>query len=201
MLIGSIFLLLGAAFAGAAVAGGEWRAGTITTVLTWEPRRVRLHLPRTAACGIIAFLVGVGLQVFFLACFLPAAIANGSTAGTNAQWWADLVLVITRTALLTSVAAMVAAALATLGRNTTFALAVLFAWMAVIEGVVRGMRPEWAGYLWAENIATVVPWAQMKSVQFTRSPLLALGTIVVYAVVIIGVATLVFRRRDISGAS
>ena len=88
---------------------------------------------------------------------------------------------------------MVAAASATLGRNTAFALAALFAWMAVIEGVIRGTPTRVGRYLWAENIATVVPWAQMKSVQFTRSPLLALGTIVVYAVVIIGVATLVFR--------
>src|SRR4029077_19432926 len=126
--------------------------------------------------------------------------ANGSTSGTDAQWWVDLALVITRTALLTSVAAMVAAALAPLGRNTAFALAALFAWMAVIEGIVRGMRPEWAGYLWGENIATVVPWAQMKSVPFTRGPLVALGTIVVYAGVIIGAATLAFRQRDISGA-
>src|SRR3954452_4474017 len=114
VLVASIFLLLGAAFAGAAVAGGEWRAGTITTVLTWEPRRVRLHLARTAACGIIAFLVGVALQAFFLACFLPAAIANGSTSGTDTQWWLELGMVITRAAILTSEAAMVAVALETL---------------------------------------------------------------------------------------
>ena len=55
VLIAAVFLLLGGVFAGAAVAGAEWRAGTITTVLTWEPRRVRLNLTRTAACGILAF--------------------------------------------------------------------------------------------------------------------------------------------------
>ena len=35
------FLFLGAFFGGSTVAGGGWRAGTVTTVLTWEPRRLR----------------------------------------------------------------------------------------------------------------------------------------------------------------
>ena len=35
--MGAVFLLIGGFFAGAAVAGAEWRAGTVTTVLTWEP--------------------------------------------------------------------------------------------------------------------------------------------------------------------
>ena len=35
--IGFFFLLVGGLFGGATVAGAEWRFGTITTVLTWEP--------------------------------------------------------------------------------------------------------------------------------------------------------------------
>ena len=53
----------------------------------------------------------------------------------------SLALVIARTALLTSIAAMFGVALATLGRNTAFALGAVFAWMAVIEGVVRSCGP------------------------------------------------------------
>src|SRR4051794_21521017 len=58
-LISAFFLLIGGIIGGAAVAGAEWRAGTITTVLTWEPRRVRLNLTRTAACGIAAFVIAL----------------------------------------------------------------------------------------------------------------------------------------------
>jgi ABC-type transport system involved in multi-copper enzyme maturation permease subunit len=200
-LMASFFLLLGGVFAGASVAGAEWRAGTITTVLTWEPRRIRLNLARTAACGILAFVIALALQVIFLASFLPAVLANGTTAGADADWWLSLALVIARTALLTSIAAMLAVALATLGRNTAFALAAVFAWFAVIENMIRGLRPSWAQYLWGENIGTVVPWHQMKGVDFTRGPMLALGTILLYTAVIIVAATIAFKRRDIAGTS
>lgn len=200
-LIASLFLLLGGMFTGAAVAGAEWRAGTITTVLTWEPRRVRLNLTRTAACAIVAFVVAVGLQVIFLASFLPAVLANGTTAGVDADWWQSLAWVVARAALLTSLAATLAIALATLGRNTAFALAVVFAWMAVIENLIRGLRPGWAAYLWGENLGTVVPWQQMRGVEFVRSPLLALSTILLYTMVLLGVATLAFARRDVAGPS
>ena len=61
--------------------------------------------------------------------------------------------------------------------------------MAVIEGLIRQLRPGWAQYLWGENIGTVVPWAQVKNVEFTRGPLLALATLVIYTAVIIATAT------------
>lgn len=201
VVISAVFLLLGGMFTGAAVAGAEWRAGTITTTLTWEPRRVRLNLTRTAACGILAFVIAFALEVIFLASFLPAVLANGTTSGTDSGWWFSLGWAILRVAGLTSIAAMLAVALATLGRNTAFALAVVFAWFAVIENLIRGLRPGWAPYLWGENIGTVLPWKQMEGVDFTRGPMLALGTIVLYTAVAITGATLGFRRRDVSGIS
>ena len=201
LLIASLFLLLGGVFTGAAVAGAEWRAGTITTVLGWEPRRVRLHLARTAASAIVAFAVATALQAIFLASFLPAVFLNGTTAGVDLEWWWSLLLVITRTALVTSFAAVLAVALATLGRNTAFALAAVFAWVAVIENLIRGLRPAWAPYLWGENLATVLPWKQMQDADFARGPLLALGTITAYTGVIVVAATIAFHRRDVAGAS
>lgn len=201
VLIASFFLLLGALFTGAAVAGSEWRAGTITTVLTWEPRRVRLNLARTAACGLIAFGVALVLQVVFLGCFLPAVLANGTTAGTDTEWWLALTGAIARTGMLTALAAMLAVALATLGRNTAFALGAVFAWIAVVENLIRGLSPGLAPYLWGENIATVVPWHQMKNVEFSRSPAVALGTIVAYTTVFVVLATVTFQRRDVAGTT
>jgi hypothetical protein len=198
---GALFLLIGGFFSGAAVAGAEWRAGTVTTVLTWEPRRVRLNLARTAACGICALVIGFALQVIFLASFLPAALAGGFTGGTDADWWMALAFAVGRTAVLTSIAAMMGVALATLGRNTAFALGAVFVWVAVIEGVIRANLPSWGQYLWAENIATTVQWAQMEQVEFTRGPVLALATVVAYTAVLVAAATLAFRRRDIAGTS
>ncbi len=66
-----------------------------------------------------------------------------------------------------------------------------------IEGLVRQLRPGWAQYLWGENIGTVVPWTQLKDVEFSR---LALATVVLYTAVIVAAATITFRRRDIGGS-
>ena len=173
----------------------------MTTVLTWEPRRIRLNLTRTAACGILALLIATALQVVFLVAFLPAVLAHGTTAGADADWWRSLMFAVGRVSLLTSVAAMLAVALATLGRNTTFTLGVVFAWMAVVEGLIRGLRPEWGQYLWGENLATTLSWAQLRDAGFDRGPLLAAVTFVAYTSVIVGAATIIFWRRDIAGTS
>jgi len=201
ILTAAIFLMLGGFFTGAAIAGAEWRAGTITTVLTWEPRRVRLNLTRTAAGVILAFVIATFLQLAFLGAFLPAVLANGTTDGATADWWMSFGLAVARTSLLTALVSVLGVALATLGRNTAFALGVGFAWIAVIEGVIRGLRPGWAEYLWIENIVTTEEWAQMENADFSRGPLLALVTLLVYAVVLVAAATILFRRRDIAGAS
>jgi ABC-type transport system involved in multi-copper enzyme maturation permease subunit len=201
VLTAGVFLLIGGFFAGAAVAGAEWRAGTVTTVLTWEPRRTRLTLTRTAACALSAFAIAMVLQAAFLAAFLPAVLAHGSTAGATSGWWASLLLAVLRIGLLTAFAAVVGVALATIGRNTAFALAVVFGWMAVAEGIVRGLRPGWSEYLWAENIGTIVPWSQLEGAEFSRGPLVALVSLVAYTGALVAIATVLFRRRDLAGAT
>jgi hypothetical protein len=199
--IGSFFLLLGGLIGGATVAGAEWRAGTITTLLTWEPRRVRMHLSRTAACALLAFAISFVLQIVFLASFLPATLANGSTANVDAAWWVSLVAAMARTSLLTAIGASLGVALATLGRNTAFALVATFAWITIIEGMIRGLKPGLARFLWGENMTLVLTWAQLENVSFRRGPLLALVTVTLYVSVIVAAATFVFRRRDVGSAS
>ena len=44
-----LMLLVGGLLGGASVVGAEWRSGTVITVLTWEPRRVRLLASERAA--------------------------------------------------------------------------------------------------------------------------------------------------------
>src|SRR5262245_20979575 len=66
LLTAAMFLVVGAAICGASVAGAEWKAGTITTVLTWEPARLRLHAARTASAAILAFVIGFALEAVFL---------------------------------------------------------------------------------------------------------------------------------------
>jgi ABC-type transport system involved in multi-copper enzyme maturation permease subunit len=199
--IASLFLVIGGLIGGATVAGAEWRAGTITTLLTWEPRRVRVHLSRTAACAILAFLIALALQIVFLASLLPAVLMNGSTANLDAAWWVSLVAAMGRTSLLTAIAAMLAVALSTIGRNTAFALVVVFAWITVLEGLIRGLKPGLARFLWGENMTIVLSWAQLDNVRFQRGPVVALVTVTLYLSVIVAAATWAFRRRDVAATS
>lgn len=67
-----------------------------------------------------------------------------------------------------------------------------------LENLVRGLKPGLARFLIAENVATVVPWASMRGVEFSRPPAVALLTLVGYLAIAVGVATLTFRRRDVT---
>jgi hypothetical protein len=197
--IASLFLLLGGVIGGATVAGAEWRAGTVATVLTWEPRRTRAFWARNGACAVLAFGIAVALQVVFLASLLPAVVARGFTDGTDSAWWVALAAAVLRTALLTSGAALLGCALATLGRNTAFALVTVFGWLLVVEGMLRNLRPSLARFLWAENIGTVVQWARLDTVP--RDPVTALVTVAAYVGVVAAVSAWVFARRDLASAS
>ncbi len=199
--VGALFLVVGAAICGASVAGAEWRAGTITTVLTWEPSRVRLHMARTVSALVLAFAIGFVLEVLFLASTLPAVLTHGTTDGVDGAWWWSLILAMSRVALIASLVAVLAVSVATIGRNTSAALVVLAAWALVVERVVAGFRPQLARFMVSENVATVIPWAQMEGVEFQRPPVVALTALVGYLIAVVAAATALFERRDITAAS
>jgi ABC-type transport system involved in multi-copper enzyme maturation permease subunit len=197
LLTAALFLVVGAAICGASVAGAEWKAGTITTALTWEPMRHRLHAARTASAAILAITIGFALEVVYLAAALPAVALNGSTDGTNAGWWAGLLLAMTRVALITSLVAVLAVSVATIGRNTSAALVAMAAWALVVERIVAGLRPQWARFMVSENVATVIPWSQMTNVDFERPPIVALAALLAYLAAVVALAAASFTRRDV----
>ncbi len=72
---------------GASLAGAEWTTGTVTTQLTWEPRRLRLFAVKVlaAALGILAaFVVVEGLIALSL---MPGTLARGTFAGVDRWCW------------------------------------------------------------------------------------------------------------------
>lgn len=194
----AIFLVVGAAICGASVAGAEWRAGTMTTMLTWMPSRVRLHGARTLSAALLAFVISLLLQMVYLACAVPAVVANGTTSGTDASWWTALLLAMLRISLITSLVAVLAVSIATIGRNTSAALVALGAWALVIERLVAGFWPRLGRFMIAENVATVVPWAQLTDVDFERPPIVALLALLLYLAAAVAAATALFARRDVA---
>ena len=195
------FLAIGAVICAASYAGAEWKAGTITTVLTWEPSRGKLHACRTASAAILSFVISFALQWVMVLAVLPAVLINGDSGGTDGEWWAGFVLAMLRVSLVTAFVAVLAMSIATIGRNTASALVIIAAWALVIEGVVRGLKPKLAEYLIGENVVTIVPWKQLENVEFDRSPAVSLANIAVYLGVIAFAAGWSFVRRDVVATS
>lgn len=198
LLVAAIFLFVGAAICGASVAGAEWKAGTMTTMLTWVPSRVRLHIARTSSAAILSFVIGFFLQTVFLLAAVPAVVIHGTSIGTDASWWTALLLAMIRISLVSSLVSVLALSIATIGRNTSAALIVLATWALVIEGMVAGFWPKLARFMIAENVGTLVEWSQLTGVGFERPPIVALFTLVGYLAAVIAAATVLFVRRDVA---
>ncbi len=198
LLVAAFFIFIGAAICGASVAGAEWRAGTVTTVLTWVPSRVRLHLARTSSAVLLAFVISFLLQTAYLLSAMPAVVVNGNTNGTDSAWWSALILAMLRVSLVASLVAVLALSIATIGRNTSAALIVLATWALVIERTVVGLRPKLARYMISENIGTLIEWSQLDGVDFERRPIVSLFALASYLAVVIAIATVLFARRDIA---
>ena len=197
IMLAAAVMAIGGLLGGSTVAGAEWKAGTITTVLTWEPRRLRLHVARTVSAFLLAVPIAFTLMLVFLAALLPAVLANGTTAGADATWWTQLIGAVARISLLAGLAAVVGVALATIGRNTTFALAIVAGWMIAGENVLRAIRPSLQDHLVGENLTTVLTWSPTAS-GVAHSVTAAAFHLALYITIAVAIATIAFTRRDIA---
>lgn len=199
LLMGGLFLLMGGVIGGATATGGEWRTGTVPMILTWEPRRVRLALHRLLACALCAFLIALALQAVLMLVLLPSVLINGTTSGVDGAWAWSLISAVVRIALATSAGAVLAAALALGFRSTAAALGGLWVWFALVESIVRGVKPWTSRYLVTDNVGRVVLWfdhAARDHGGLVRSPAVAMALVTLYLVVIVAVVVRVFARSD-----
>ncbi|MEO5973996.1 MAG: hypothetical protein ABIQ38_02150 [Ilumatobacteraceae bacterium] len=194
----ALFLVVGAVICGASVVGAEWKAGTMTTMLTWVPSRIRLHGARTLSAALLSFVISFLLQIVYLSSALPAVILNGNTEGTDFSWWGALILAMSRISFITLLVTVLAVSIATIGRNTSAALIVLATWALVIERLIAGFWPKYGRFMIAENVGTVVPWAELRGADFQRPPIVALLTLVAYLIPVVVSATILFARRDVA---
>jgi hypothetical protein len=196
-----LFLAVGAILGGATVTGAEWQHGTIVTVATWEVRRVRLLFARILVAIVLAGAIGLVLVILFCLSLAPTYLLRGTTAGADAEFWRELAMAIGRIAGLTALAAGLGAALASIGRRTTVAIGVAFAYLAVLETIVRARWPARGRWLLAENSAVLVTASDLEGAEFTRGVATAALTLCGYLVVLVAVALLLFQRRDLTGSS
>jgi ABC-2 type transport system permease protein len=185
---------------GASLVAASWQTGTISTIFTWEPRRLRWFAARIAVIGAGVFAVTLVIVVFLSAVLALAAALRGSTALTDG-WWRDTTTTTLRIAVIAAVAALIGGAVAAVGRHTSAALGVVFVYTAVLEGVVRAFRPLWSPWLLGDNIVSFVAWQTtefgVESGSYVLSPGRALFVILGYTVVALGLGFTFVRIRDV----
>ncbi len=183
---------------GASAVGAEYRAGTVTTILTWEPRRTRLLLARIGAAVIVGMLLFVVVHAVFIGGWVLGAALNGSTAGATSDFWRTLLLVVLRGTVLAGVIAAISAALATLGRNTAAAMGVWFGYLVVIEAILRVQAKNLIPWMLTSVGGAFYSWDRVA--ENGRSVSASSGTVrlALYVVLIGGAALAAFRRRDVT---
>jgi ABC-2 type transport system permease protein len=200
MLAAAFIVILVGLVIGASMVGASWQTGTITTILAWEPRRLRWFLTRLVVTAAGVFVLAVLLLAFFGLAVLAGSALRGSTT-VEAGWLAEAAGTAVRIAAVTAAVAAVGGAVAMIGRNTAAALGAVFVYMAVIESLVRGFRPALSRFMLGDNIASFVSGTPIEL--NTRVPMAVTpgrGGVVmlVYALVLTAVALVMLRTRDVN---
>jgi ABC-type transport system involved in multi-copper enzyme maturation permease subunit len=192
----SFLFLLMALLGGASFIGAEYKAGTITTLLTWEPRRLRVIVAKLGAGAVVAAVLFVVLEVLLAGALAPAAIVRGTTEGADDDFYRSLAGFLGRGALLTGGCAVLGGTIATVGKNTTAALGVALGYIVIVEQTLRGLRPGWNAWYLAENLGIVLTGERIDDV--VRSVPGAAAVLLLYLAAFVAVTLVVFARRDVT---
>jgi len=184
--------LLGGSFAGA-----ERHSGSMTTLLTWEPRRARVFMAKLIAVVVLVYLGAVVLEALLGLALLPAAAFRGTTTGADAAWFAESAGVLGRVGLACAAGGALGYGLAMVGRNTAASLGVGFGYLLIGESLVRGFKPQWGPWLLGDNTAAFVGGGE-ESVIAGRSTIEAGLVMGLYACIALLAGWSSFRRRDVT---
>ena len=216
ILVGGSYLLAFVAFVvGAGFVAAEFSSGSMANWLTFEPRRVRVYASKLAAAGLGLIPVTVAVLGLLTAGVWLIVGHYASTTSTTAKVWVDVGGMAGRSVALVLAAAMVGAASGVLLRHTAAVLGIAIGYLVLVEGVLghqalQGARP-WLLQLNVEG------WLQHGTRYFVNScqtdargnygcqgveKVLSFGHSSAYlgvlVVLVVGLAALVFRRRDVS---
>ncbi|MEO3745401.1 ABC transporter permease subunit [Plantactinospora sp. B5E13] len=212
------FLCLFGFLVGASYIGADLTSGGMTNLLLWRPQR--LLVLGTKLGTLLVGVLGLSLvsTVLYIASFRLVGEVRGMPGVADAQFWADLLLLLTRGLTLVLVASTLGFAIATLGRHTSAALGAAAAYGVVWEGglrivleIVDAARPDvWmlSSYLGAwisgglrffANVdCFVTPERPVCDTSYTIGWPVGLAVLLGLVLVVVGAAFATFRRRDLA---
>jgi ABC-2 type transport system permease protein len=189
----ALLLVLGASFIGA-----EWHAGTMATLLTWEPRRIRVFATKVLAAACFAFVAFLIVQALLAAALIPAALLRGTSEGADQAWLSSTLGLQIRAAIVAGLATAIGFSLASVGRNTAMALGAGFVYFSILEPFLRAVRPAWQSWFLTDNIVKFIVGNTGDFLLEGRSTLGSGLLVATYALGLSLVAMELFRRRDVT---
>ena len=210
------FAGLGAAIAflvGATWIGAEWSSRSMVALLFWAPRRVRVMATKVAVLVVGATVLGVAAQVGWLAMAGILDAVAGTGEALPDDFWSSVVQTQARGVLLVVLAALTGFGLTSIVRNTGATLGIAFVYVVGVQLILFGLRPSWSPWMLGTNAVALVQegglripfWDQVdyeaenlgEPVWYYLGHLQSGVFLTAVALVLVGVGTFLFTRRDI----
>lgn len=201
---------------GASLVGAEYSAGSLSTWLTFEPRRIRVGLSKLVATGIAgAAIAAVGLAVTAAGAWLVTQVNRPDPSlhlPVPATPDDPITHILLRCLTVAVIAAVTGSALALVARNTGAVVAVVLGYAVIVEGILSQAlgRGHLAPWLPVKNVEAFLGrgttyFAEVcenaGSCQYTSLTLsYTHGWVYLLIAVplLVAIALLVFRRRDLN---
>lgn len=197
---------------GASYVGAEWSAGTMQALLFWEPRRGRVLLAKGVALVAVVLAFFVVVEIVVYGGLWLIASTRGTTDGVTSGLHLSNLLTASRGAVVVAFTALLAYAVAGLTRHSAASLFGGFVYFAVVENLIRALRPGWQRYLIGENTTAVIDKqvdvapAHARTIvdgvfganTYTLTGNRAALTLGVYLALLLGAFYLAFTRRDVT---
>lgn len=181
---------------GASLVGAEYRAGTLETLLVWEPRRLRVLAAKLAAAAVVASCFYLAFQALLASALLPTAALRGVTEGADASWLGHLVTSLVRNGAIVAALGVVGGAFAVLTRNTGGAIALVAAYLIGVEAVVRNLSDRLDDWYVVPNLVLATGLVP-EQFELDRSEAAAAVVLCCYLAVLVTAAAATFRTRDL----
>jgi ABC-2 type transport system permease protein len=202
LLVVYLLLVLGAVVGAASVIGAEWRYGTIGSLLTFEPRRLRVGAAKLIATAVTAMAIALGLVLALLVILLPTLVLHGDAAGADGAWWVGAAFGLGRALLLVGFGAAIAGAIALLTRSTVAVIVAFFVYLQFVERLLVAWKPWLGNWSLTENVGSFLTWGALGGGDYaTPGPGSAAIHLGLYLSVAVAIALASFHRRDVAGAS
>jgi ABC-type transport system involved in multi-copper enzyme maturation permease subunit len=209
-LIGAFVGLIAVMVVGTTFITAEYRRGLIRTTLTASPRRARVLLAKAVVLGAVTFVVGLVAAVVAILLCEPIAKSHGFTMFPVSRMTELRVLI--GTAALLAVGAILALAVGAILRRSAGAVAIVVAavilpYILATSSILPESMSNWllrltpaAGFAiqqTVEEYPQVFSFPTPSTGFFPLSPLVGFAVLCGYALLALGLAVVLIRRRDV----